>query len=155
MTRQPPAALAEIRHLLNQGRVRDALALMNSLTEHRFTALYRFDRETLRNRYFYDRSNPAVESTDDIPILASYCVYVRDTNRMFETTHAREDERTAGHEKREKLQAYCGVPLVDEAGRSFGSVCHFDFDPRAISPENLELMEAFAGLLGRAEAPDT
>jgi len=145
-------ALPRIKDLVSHGQVREALMLMNSLTEHRFTALYRFDRETLRNMYFFDRQNPAVESTDAIPVLASYCVYVRDSGRMFETTHAREDERTVGHDKREKLQAYCGVPLVGEDGRSFGSVCHFDFDPRGISAENLQLMEAFADLIRPAPA---
>ena len=147
MTKSLHPRLPEIKGLVRGGQVREALALLNSLTEHRFSALYRFDRETLRNMYFFDRQNPGVESTDAIPITASYCVYVRDSDRMFETTHAREDARTIGHDKREKLQAYCGVPLVGEDGRAFGSVCHFDFDPRGISPDNLELMEAFAGLI--------
>ncbi len=147
MTNALHPLLPEIKHLVRSGQIRSALALLNSLTEHRFTALYRFDRDTLRNLYFFDRENPAVESTDAIPVLASYCVYVRDTNAAFETTHASQDERVRDHPKRSTLQAYCGVPLVGEDGRSFGSVCHFDFDPRAISPANLELMEAFADLI--------
>jgi GAF domain-containing protein len=140
-------SLPAIKKLVSGGLVREALALLNSMTAHRFTALYRFDRETLRNMYFFDRENPTVETTDAIPVMASYCVYVRETNRAFETTHAREDDRVRDHPKREVLQAYCGVPRLDEGGLSFGSVCHFDFAPRAISAENLALMEAFAGLI--------
>ena len=140
-----------LKGLVARGEVRPALALLNSCTEHRFTALYRFDRETLRNMYFYDRENPAVETTDAIPVLASYCVYVRDANATFETTHSRLDPRTEGHDKREQLQAYCGVPLVGEDGRAFGTICHFDFGPRGISPENLALTEDFAGLFRRVK----
>jgi GAF domain-containing protein len=144
-----PPSLDQLKGLIAGGDVRGALALLNAATGHRFTALYRFDRETLRNMYFYDREHPDTETTDAIPVLASYCVYVRESNAAFETTHAREDGRVAGHPKREMLQAYCGVPLLGEDGKSFGSLCHFDFDPRAISAENLALMEAFAGLFHR------
>lgn len=42
---------------------------------------------------------------------------------------------------------YYGVPLLGEDGRVFGSVCHFDLEPRAMSPDNLELLEAVSRLL--------
>lgn len=142
--------LPRLKSLVSQGKVREALMLLNSLTGHRFTALYRFDRETLRNLYFFDRENPSVDSSPDIPVLASYCVHVRDSGRTFETTNASQDPHVEGHPKRETVQSYCGVPLVDDAGKAFGSVCHFDLAPRAVTPESLEIMEAFAGLIRRA-----
>lgn len=141
------------------GGIRAVLIYLNGLTEHRFTAMYRFDDERLRNLYFYDRERPAVESCPDIPVLASYCVFVRASRHTFVTPDSVADGRVGGHPKRLEVRSYCGVPLVDEAGRMFGTVCHFDPRPLPISGESVALMEALAPLLaaGPAEpraAPD-
>jgi hypothetical protein len=39
------------------------------------------------------------------------------------------------------------VPLVDEAGRVFGTVCHFDARSLPVSEETVSLMEALAPIL--------
>jgi GAF domain-containing protein len=144
------AARSQLRSALEAGGPRRALEYLNSRTPHRFTAMYRFDDATLRNLVFYDADHPDVEHTDAIPVLASYCVFVRDANATFSTTHAARDDRVGDHPKRQVLQAYCGVPLRDEEGRMFGTICHFDFDPMEISGEEVELMEAVAPMLRRA-----
>lgn len=139
-----------LKALVESDGLRAGVEYLNSLTGHRFTALYRFDDDTLRNRVFYDRDNPATLATDDIPVLASYCVFVRDGGGAFNTDHAALDDRVGDHPKRHVLQAYCGVPLRDDFGNVVGTICHFDFEPTPISRENLELMEAVAPLLRRA-----
>lgn len=48
------------------------LIFLNGLTEHWFSSLYRFDADTLKNLYFYDRENPTLESSPDVPVIASY-----------------------------------------------------------------------------------
>ena len=45
------------------------------------------------------------------------------------------------------MASYCGVPLVGEDGRIFGTICHFDLVPRARGVDDLELLEAVATLL--------
>lgn len=134
-------ALTELRTLLDKARIRDAIILLNALTEHRFTALYRFDRNILHNLYFFDCENPAQESAPDIPVMASYCVFVRESQRGFTVTNSIEDDRLGDHPKRQVLQSYCGVPMLDKYGRMFGSICHFDFRPIKISDTNVALME--------------
>lgn len=142
-------ALQRLRVLMHGGHVRDALALLNARTGHRFTSLYRFDDDTLRNVWFFDREDPSRETSDDVPVLASYCVFVRDERATFRLDDAHRDARVAAHPRREHVRAYCGVPLLDDRGRMFGTVCHFDFRPLAISDENVALMEALAPLLQR------
>lgn len=132
--------------LTNEG-VRAAIIFLNGLTSHRFTALYQFEGDILQNLHFFDREHPEVESSDETPVLASYCVFVRDHSRMFETSDSLQDERVRDHPKRKLIQSYCGVPLLDEDGTMFGTMCHFDFLPKQISDVNVELMEAFALLL--------
>jgi GAF domain-containing protein len=145
-------ALRRLRALVRDGDVRGALALLNAGTGHRFTSLYRFDEHTLRNVWFYDCQHPERETVDDIPVLASYCVFVRDAHATFRVHDSGADARVAGHPKREQIRAYCGVPLLDDMGRMFGTICHFDFRPLAISDENVALMEALAPMLQRYSA---
>jgi len=141
------AAREQLRTQLASGGPRAALAYLNSLTSQRFTSLYRFDGEHLRNITFFDREAPELESCDTIPVLASYCVFVRDAGTRFATSAALEDRRLDGHPKQLQVQSYCGVPLRDREGRMFGSVCHFDFGPGSVSELDVSLMEHLANLL--------
>lgn len=140
-------ALVELKTILRDDGVRAALKFLNGLAGHRFSALYQFENDTLRNLYFFDRENPEIEETDEIPVSASYCVFLRDSGRLFHTSDALRDDRVRSHPKREKVQAYCGVPVLGEDGKMFGSICHFDYQPRVIADEDVDLMEAIALLL--------
>lgn len=142
-------AIRQVKSLLSHGSVRDAVIYLNGQSGHRFTSLYRFDGDTLRNVEFYDREHPEQDSTPDIPMLASYCVFLRDSGGTFFTPDSLEDVRLGGHPKRLQVRSYCGVPLVDEDGRIFGSVCHFDFAQLPIRSFDIELLEAVASSLHR------
>lgn len=142
-------SMRQLRAVLREQDIRAALIFLNGLTEHRFTALYRFDKETLKNLYFFDRENPTQESTPDIPVMASYCVFVRSRRSLFTTPDSLQDERVRGHPKRHEVRSYCGVPLRDINGEMFGTICHFDFRSIPISDANVELMEAVAPLIKR------
>ena len=142
-------ALPKLREILSHSGVRAAIIFMNNLTDQRFTALYRFSGEMLKNLHFFDRENPLVESCTEIPVLASYCVFVRDTQRRFVLGNSIEDERTIGHSKRLEIKSYCGVPLLDRDGKMFGTVCHFDVCPHVIPQVDVDLMENLADILSR------
>lgn len=140
-------ALLQLKAAFAHGGVREAVALLNSLTPHRFTSLYQFDGATLRNITFFDRENPEVESCEDIPVEASYCVFVRDLSTKFMVQDAERDVRVRNHPKQTTVQCYCGVPLLDRDGNMFGSICHFDFKPGRIADRDVELLEYMARLL--------
>ena len=139
--------LLELKAAFTHGGVRGAVVHLNSLTPHRFTSLYQFDGATLRNITFFDRENPTVETCEDIPVEASYCVFVRDLSEKFLVQNAERDERVSSHPKRATVQCYCGVPLLDRDGKMFGSICHFDFKPGSIASRDVELLEYMARLL--------
>ncbi len=144
--------LQELKATLADRGVRGAVAFLNSLTPHRFTSLYRFDGPTLRNVTFFDRENPDVQECPDIPVEASYCVFVRDLGAPFEVEHAQQDDRVTHHPKRQTVQRYCGVPLLDADGRMFGSICHFDFEPGRVAERDVDLLEHLARLLQHQQA---
>lgn len=146
------AILDRLRALLHAGDLRGAVILLNSLAPHRFTSLFRFDGEMLRNVVFFDRENPAQETVDDIPVAASYCVFVRDGRGTFTVPDAVCDRRVDGHPKQPIFRAYCGVPLLDDRGRMFGTICHFDFAPHRADAKTVELLEAIAPYLPPAAA---
>jgi GAF domain-containing protein len=136
-----------LRKVISQSGVRAGLEFLNKLTNHRFTALYRFDGEMLKNIFLFDRENPHQESTAEIPVLASYCVFVRDSGASFCVENSVTDARTVNHPKKLKIKSYCGVPLLDQFGKMFGTICHFDVNPRGTSVDNVALMEDFASLI--------
>ena len=137
----------QLRTVFVRDGIRAAIIFLNGLTAFRFTALYRFDDETLHNLYFYDRENPTLASSPDIPVLASYCVFVRELKDKFATADSLRDERVRDHPKKPLVHAYCGVPLVDRMGNMFGTNCHFNIEPTPTREADIELMEAMGRLI--------
>ncbi|MEO6994537.1 MAG: hypothetical protein ABI273_12975 [Lacunisphaera sp.] len=141
------SARPQLKKIAEEGGARAAMAYLNSLGQSRFTALYRFDGDTLHNCVFFDRENPEATKSDDIPVMASYCVFVRDSKKKFTVTNAQYDERVDGHPKQKTIQSYCGVPLMTIHGAMFGTVCHFDFAPGKIDKTAVDLLEYVASVL--------
>jgi len=144
------SAVARLREILESEGVRPALRYLNGQSEHRFTAVFRFEGGTLRNLHMIDRLDPAVERCADQPVLDSYCIYVRRTAEKFITADSAHDERVSGHPKQNVVQSYCGIPLLDDDGKLFGTICHFDFEPLPFGDEEVMLLEDVAPLLVNA-----
>jgi GAF domain-containing protein len=142
---------SELKSIFNREGLRSAVVFLNSLTNHRFTSVYRFDGPTLHNITLYDRENPQIENCEDLPVLASYCVFVRELGTAFQIGHAECDERVNGHSKQKTIQRYCGVPLLDDKGRMFGTICHFDVQPGEIKSAEVELLEYLGYLMNSQE----
>ena len=145
------SAHTDLRTVLLRDGIRAAVIHLNRLTTFRFTALYRFDEHTLHNLCFYDRENPTVHSSPDIPVLASYCVFVREQKNTFATANSLHDERVRNHPKQRLVHAYCGVPLVDRMGNMFGTICHFSIEPTPTREADIELMEAMGRLIAELD----
>lgn len=142
-----PNAVSTFRQLLRTEGVRAALRFLNSISTHRFTALFRFEGDTLRNLHLIDRDNPQVERCPDLPVLESYCVYVRNSAKPFLVDDSLHDERVEGHPKRKVVQSYCGIPLIDDDGTLFGTICHFDFNPIPFTRDEAFLLDEVAPFL--------
>lgn len=129
-----------LRYLLQSLQINEALRELNATASYRFTAVYRFTASGAPNLAIFDRESDAPESLLVVPEGASYCSIVRDSRNAFLITRSLEDGRIVKHPAREDVQSYCGVPLIGEDGEVFGSLCHFDFEPRDGSDGVTELM---------------
>jgi GAF domain-containing protein len=108
---------------------------INDRVPYRFTAIFAFDRDMLRNICLIDKQNQNITKCSDQPITESYCLYVRRSGERFSVEEASLDGRVAGHPKRQSVQCYYGIPLFNSKGKMLGTVCHFDSLPIRVTEE--------------------
>ncbi|GAB2461654.1 hypothetical protein GCM10011375_12960 [Hymenobacter qilianensis] len=139
--------IEQFSSLLERHGVHTALQYLNSRTSHRYTGIFRFDGDQLRNVALYDRRDPVnVVHGPDAPLEASYCILLTRQQSPLEITDAATDPRLS-HLINKPVQSYCGVLIRDNEGRPFGSLCHFDTQRCQERTTDLPLMEAAADLL--------
>ena len=132
-------------HLRREG-LHAALRYLNGRTPHRFTALYRYDGDTMRNVALYDRTDPALERGFDVGVADAYCATVAKRGKAFEfrdTSLLASDERHAAN----PVVCYCGVLVPASDGAPWGTLCHFDFQPCQMRTSDIPLLEAVAQLV--------
>jgi hypothetical protein len=127
-----------------------ALRYLNSTTEHRFTGIYRFESAWVRSILLFDRGNPHLQVGKDVPLQDSYCRLTAQDGASCCIEDARSDSRLLGHAARESVLSYYAVHLLDPEGRSWGTLCHFDFVPRQITEEMKQVLEAVRPAIQRA-----
>jgi CheY-like chemotaxis protein len=144
------ALLARVADLARRHDMRGVLGLLNARALYRFTSIFRFDGDRLVSVWTFDREQPDADpSPAELPVDASYCVFVRDACAPFVIDDSQRDPRVLHHRKRDSVRAYCGVPLLREDGVMVGSLCQFDVEARAVDPDAVERMVRVA----RALAP--
>ena len=140
-------AASKLRKLVGAGDVRAGLKYLNSLTPHRFTGLYLFDDPKLKNKHIIDAEDLDIETLPDVPLTATYCSFTRSKGEVLSIENSLEDDRVQDHTARDEIISYCGVPLQDQSGEIYGTICHFDYNSVSISDLNVALLEAVAPLL--------
>lgn len=135
----------EIREILDQAGVHAVLGYLNRRTPHRFTGIYRFDGDMLRNLYLFDSFNSRETSGEDAPMANTYCSLVK-VEKKLEIRDAAKDQRVMGKIDT-PVMSYCGVLIRDESARPFGTLCHFDMKRCQEPSTEFGLMEEAAKLL--------
>jgi hypothetical protein len=130
---------------LQQQGVHAALEYLNSRTPHRYTGVFRFDGDMLRNEVLFDRKQPAVLLGADAPLSTTYCALVGQQEAPLEIEDAALDERAARIDT--PVISYCGVLIRDQQGRAYGTLCHYDLQRCQQRTTDLPLLEAAAQLL--------
>jgi GAF domain-containing protein len=127
-----------------------AMRWLNDRVPYRFTAIFAFDGDMLRNICLIDKENQNITKCSDQPITESYCLYVRRSGQLFSVEEASLDERVAGHPKRQSFQCYYGIPLFHSQGKMLGTVCHFDSMPVRVTEEAATELDDLASLIADA-----
>ena len=147
-------AFAAFTQILAQSGLRAALVYLLELTEYRFIAIFRFSAAKASTVVFYDRENPHVLASKEVPASATYCSFARDAGGVFMTTDAMQDPRLNGHVAREVIRAYCGTPVMTPEGEILGTLCYYDQVPRDPAQLDLELMLRVASSLAQQISAD-
>ena len=141
------ATVARFTERLDRDGLHTALGYLNSRTRFRYTGAYRFAPPLLQSIEIFDRENPALALCAEVAMDTTYCSIVGAHDAALSVEDAASDNRVRTHRARDQFAAYCGVPLHDEDGRPFGSLCHYDPRPRIGSCEHIELLERVAPLV--------
>jgi CheY-like chemotaxis protein len=129
--------------------LRSLLRLVNATGPFRYTAILRFDDDKrLTSVWTFDREAPDVDSFPvDKSVEDSYCARVLETSEPFLMPDAALDPSVQNHPARHSVLSYCGVPLIEDDGSVFGTLCQFDVTPRFFQPSTVERLSAAATVL--------
>ena len=101
----------------------------------------------LRNLCMYDRENPRLQIGSDSPTEETYCSITGNGGEPFAIADSNEDGRVHDHPARSTVMSYCGVPLLENDGSAFGTLCHFDLRPRVVPANEIPVMQLAAPLV--------
>lgn len=102
------------------------LAYLNARVPHRLTGVYRLQAGVLHNVFLHDKAGEVIpEFLKAVPLGDSFCQYVL-RDGWFQTCDTACDDRLNGHKYQGAIGAYYGVPLLNNAGMLYGTLCHFD-----------------------------
>jgi hypothetical protein len=137
--------------LLQHQGVHAALEYLNHRTPHRYTGLFRFDGDLLRNEVLFDRYQASVRQGVDVPMATTYCALVGRQEAPLNILDATVDPQAQGVDT--PVISYCGVLIRDAQGQAYGTLCHYDMHRCQQRTTDLPLLEAAAQLLYRQLHP--
>ncbi|RZJ95316.1 MAG: hypothetical protein EOO60_00785 [Hymenobacter sp.] len=144
--------ISTFTELLQQQGIHAALEYLNHRTPHRYTGVFRFDGEILRNEALYDRNQAAARQGDDVPMVLTYCALVGQQEALVNILDATTDPLAQGVDT--PVVSYCGVLIRDAQGHAYGTLCHYDMQRCQQRTTDLPLLEAAAQLLYHQLPPD-
>lgn len=123
------------------------LAFLNARVPHRYTAVYRLDGAVLRNVHLFDKEGVVTpDFLETVPLQDSFCQFVmRDGG--FTCNDTAGDRRLDGHKYQGVMGSYHGLPLLDNHGELYGTLCHFDTERHALPDEEFALLQKVARVL--------
>lgn len=122
------------------------LLLLNGRTPHRYTGVFRFDGDMLRNVALVDKWDPAVEHGDDVPLAAAYCAHLHDTGQPLEVENGATDPRVPWMSA-SPIVSYCGAVIHGSHGLPWGALCHFDVARCDAKNSDMPLLVAAAKMI--------
>lgn len=144
--RPPLSDLTRFTNCLAEQGLLPALRFLNARTAHRYTGVFRFDGDMLRNIALIDRWEADVTGGDDVPLAQAYCAHLARTGESLTVEHGPTDARVPWMSS-SSILSYCGAVINAPDGSRWGALCHFDTLPCESSGSEVPLLDAAATLL--------
>ena len=142
-------ALTEFSRRLNQQGVPTGLAYLNARVPHRFTTINEFRGSVIHCIQLIDKRGVVTpEHIQPVAMEHSFCQFVvRDG--YFTSCDTAGDERLSDHPYKGVYNAYVGVPILDNAGELWGTLCHLDTKAISITDEEFDFFQRASRELSR------
>ena len=139
--------IQEFEDILSGQGLHSALNFLNQQVSHRFTAIYRFDKDELEIVDFIDKLNDASTAPlSRAPFLQSFCeVAIREEGIL--TSNSALDKRFDARPYQGVITSYVGLPLIHSEGDLYGTLCHIDYDQQVISDDEFAFLQQAAKLM--------
>ena len=142
----------ELQHfedLLSRQGTHAALKFLNQRVSHRFSAIYRLDKNDLEIVELIDKLDDAATAPlSRVPFSQSFCeIAVRDGG--VKTSNSALDKKLDGLPNQGVLLSYVGLPLMQQAGNLYGTLCHYDTTKQDISDSEFAFLQHAAALMNR------
>lgn len=148
--RHEPPVVRDLQTVLEAQGLREALASLNRRAGYRFSAINRFEDDTVRNLHLFDRQDSTVTQAPVLCPSAEFCEVVKATRRPLRIG---EPSLVSSHRRTGSIRAYCGVLLRHLDGTPFGTLCHFDEAVPALSGDPLAMLLLAAPLFAECIVP--
>ncbi|MEO8754023.1 MAG: GAF domain-containing protein [Casimicrobiaceae bacterium] len=153
------AAREQLLEALKKDGLPGAVSAINQTVPHRYTGIFLKDGPLLQNVALHDKQDPAPELWAPFPLGQSFCNLIVVSGDPLTVREAHTDPRVdvMQHPAGDKLQAYCGVPLIDSEGEVLGTLCHLDekkIDARIDLVAMLQIPFLLRDYLPLAKPPD-
>lgn len=134
-----------VRVLESQGPA--GLDFLNARVPHRFTGVYKLEGGILHGMYLHDKQGQIVpEFLKAVPLADSFCQFVL-RDGCFVTCDSGQDARLDQHKYQGVMGSYYGLPLLNNYGELYGTLCHFDVTNHALSDAEFAFLQKAARVL--------
>ena len=142
--------IQKLEKILSDQGLHSALEFLNQQVSHRFTVIYRFDKDDVEIVDLIDKLNNAATSPSSrVPFLQSFCeVAIRDGGII--TSNSALDKRFDARPYQGIITSYVGLPLMHSGGGLYGTLCHIDYDQQVISDDEFAFLQQAAQLMTRS-----
>ena len=142
--------IQELEEILGSLGLHTALKFLNQRVTHRFTVVYRLDKNNLEIVNLIDKLDDAATApASPVPFSHSFCEVAVQEGSII-TCNSALDKRLDAKPQQGIITSYVGLPLMHSEGGLYGTLCHIDYDHHVISDDEFAFLQQAAQLMIRS-----
>lgn len=132
--------------LYNKG-LHSALEFLNQRVSHRFTAVYRLDKDALEIVDIIDKlGDVSTAPPSRVSFSQSFCEVAIQEGSLV-TSNSALDKKLDSKTNQGLISSYVGLPLMLPGGVLFGTLCHYDYDEKPLNDDEFVFLQNAVSVL--------